>query len=196
MGHWRPKPTSLGTSSWWLFEALHARFLTLEQRRTFSHHSSNLRQRESSGWATWAPGLVGAVKQSWIHWRAEQSQQSLIEERKAHLHKVTKSDLLARHIANDHVPYRKDCSVRVAAQGRQRMHRRSQAKGVYAVSFDLAGPFSPGLGYDTTASGRDRHQGYRYFLACAFTIPVPTDGVDPSTAPPPSTSAPCTHFAT
>ena len=32
MGHSRPKPTILGTSSWWLFEALHARFLTAEQR--------------------------------------------------------------------------------------------------------------------------------------------------------------------
>ena len=124
------------------------------------------------------------MKQAWYQWRIEQGQQPLIEERKAHLSKVTKFELLERHINNDHVPYRKDCSVCVAAQGRQRMHRRSQAKGVYAASFDLVGPYPPGQGYDTTASGRDRHHGYRYFLACAFTIPMPPYGVLPPESAP------------
>ena len=77
------------------------------------------------------------------------------------------------------------------------MHRRSQAKGVYAASFDLAGPYPPGQGYDTTASGRDRHHGYRYFLACAFTIPMPPYGVLPPesapTAVPSGSPAPATE---
>ena len=113
MGHCRPKPTSVGTSSWWLFETLHARFLTAEQRGMFGKPSSSLSQRlkDSPSWAAWAPGLIWAVKQAWSQWRIEQTKQPWIEERKAYLSKVTKSDLLERHINNDHIPYRKDCGV-------------------------------------------------------------------------------------
>ena len=51
-------------------------------------------------------------------------------------------------------------------------HRRAAKTGVYSASFDLAGPFIPGRSYDPAASGRDRGLGYKYFLACAFTVPL------------------------
>ena len=82
-----------------------------------SKQASSLSQRlkDSPSWAAWAPGLTWAVKQAWPQWRNEQTKQPLIEERKAYLSKVTKADLLERHIHNDHIPYRKDCSVCVCS---------------------------------------------------------------------------------
>ena len=77
-----------------------------------------------------------------------------------------------RHEAQDHVPYRKGCPICVAAQGRQTSHRRAAVVGVYAASFDIAGPFISGRSFDPVSSGRDRGLGYKYFLACAFTIPL------------------------
>ena len=93
--------------------------------------------------------------------------------RKALLARLTQEEAWVRHRANDHVPYRKGCPVCVAAQGRQRSHRRADFQGVFSASFDVAGPFVSGRSFDPVSSGRDRGLGYKYFLACAFTVPLP-----------------------
>ncbi|CAE7203000.1 true, partial [Symbiodinium sp. CCMP2456] len=43
--------------------------------------------------------------------------------------------------------------------------------GVHSLSVDISGPFIKGRSYDVEASGRDKGDGYRYFLAGAYTIP-------------------------
>ena len=71
----------------------------------------------------------------------------------------------------------------IASQGRQRSHWRSSCTTVHSASFDLAGPFVPGRAFDPIASGRDRGQGYKYFLACAFTMPVTASAASEAAGP-------------
>ena len=171
LGHSRPKPTTVATSSWFLFEALHARFLDSEERRQFVADIQG-RVRASATWARWAPGLTDLVLQSWKKWGAEQGLWPEVQDRQRYLAKLTQEEQLRRHQQNDHVPFRKGCPICVAAQGRQRSHWRASFTGIYALSADIAGPFKPGRCWDPTASGRDRGLGYRYFLATAFTFPL------------------------
>ena len=66
-------------------------------------------------------------------------------------------------------------------RGTWRQHRRSQFSSLYEAHFDVAGPFIPGQDFNPMASGRDKGGNYRYFVACAFTIPkrgdLPADPV-------------------
>ena len=155
--------TGLLTSSWFLFEALH---------RIGFARGVQLRERSTRGKGTgWASGLWYAIKTSWKAWKEEGLRAAEIAERRVLLSKLTEAESYARHVANDHVPFRKGCPVCVGAQGRRRAHWRTSHPGVHSASFDLAGPFLDGLGYDPEASGRDRGRGYRYFLACSYTVP-------------------------
>ena len=90
----------------------------------------------------------------------------------AHLERLTEEQRQKRHEQQDHVPFRKGCPVCIGAQARQRSHWRASVKSVYSASFDIAGPFKAGRSFDATASGRDKGRGYKYFLACAFTVPL------------------------
>ena len=104
-------------------------------------------------------------------------------ERRVVLRKLTEEESYARHVAQDHVPYRKGCPICIGAQGRQRSHWRSSFPGVHSLSVDVAAPLIPGRSWDVEASGRDKGQGYRFFLACAYTIP---GGFTPSVDPVPA----------
>ena len=172
LGHPRPKPTTLATNSWFLYEALHARFLTPEERKTFvaGPESVSSRVQVSATWALWAPGLTGLVLKAWLAWGKEKGLWPEIRDRQQYLAKLTQEEQLRRHV--HHVPFRKGCPICVAAQGRQRSHWRAAFKGIYAVSADIAGPFKPGRCRDPVASGRDKGLGYKYFLATAFTLPL------------------------
>ena len=173
-GHVRPKPTSFATNSWFLYEALDQQFLTESERQRFGKGPSagKSRLQEAPTWARWAPGLSAAVQAAWCSWKREQGEQGVVEERKLWLAKLTEDEMFQRHVGNDHVPFRKGCPVCIAAQGRQRSHWRAAVTGLYSASFDLAGPFVDGHSFDPVASGRDKGRGYRFFLACAFTVPV------------------------
>ena len=127
---------------------------------------------ESHHWACWAPGLTARVRQAWADWGRERGLWLEVEERKNLLAKLTEEAMRKRHEDNDHIPFRKGCPVCISAQGRQRSHWRAAVGQVYAASFDIAGPFVSGQCFDPVSSGRDRGRGYRYFLACAFTIPL------------------------
>ena len=88
------------------------------------------------------------------------------------------------HERNDHVPYKRGCPICIAAQGRQKSHWRSGHTGQFSASFDIAGPFIAGRSFDPVSSGRDKGQGYRYFLACAYSMPLPPTFVLGSKDPP------------
>ena len=173
-GHSRPKPTVFATNSWFLYESLHMRVLTRLQRARFGTGpaSGQARLQQSPLWGRWAPGLTACVIQAWVYWGREQGLWDEVQLRKAMLTKLKEEEAWRRHLDSDHVPFRKGCPVCVAAQGRQRCHWRSTARNVSSASFDLAGPFISGRGYDPAASGRDRGLGYKYFLACAYTLAV------------------------
>ena len=94
-----------------------------------------------------------------------------VAERQGLLKKLTQEEAYARHVAHDHVLYLKGCPICIGAQGRQRSHWRSSFVGVHSASFDIAGPFVSGQAYNVEASGRDKGTGYKYFLACAYTVP-------------------------
>ena len=174
LGHERPKPTSFASNSWLLYEVLQNQFLTKEERDCFPCGPSDAdhRLKVSKGWACWAPGLAQAVRQAWDQWRHEQSAPEEILQRQILLKAMTAEQRHQCHLDNDHVPFQKGCPVCVAAQGRQRSHRRQAVTGVYGASFDIAGPFVPGQGFDAVSSGRDLGHGYKYFLACAYSIPI------------------------
>ena len=174
LGHVRPKPSMLATTSWFLFESLEGQLLTEAERSWFGKGPLDVRSRlqESASWARWAPGLTSLVWQAWNAWALERGLWTEVEARKGILAKLTHEEQLRRHADQDHTPFRKGCPVCIASQGRQRSHWRASATGLYSASFDLAGPYIAGQGYDPVASGRDKGQEYRYFLACAFTVPV------------------------
>ena len=187
LGHPRPKPTTVATTSWFLYEALHAQFLTDEERKGFAMGPWNVasRIRTSAAWALWAPGLTTLVLKSWLKWGMEQGFWQEVKERQGYIAKLTQEEQLKRHLQNDHVPFRKGCPVCVAAQGRQKSHWRASFTGVYAVSADIAGPFKPGRCWDPVASGRDKAFGYKYFLATAFTLPIKKRCSSSEEGPPP-----------
>ena len=157
--------TTVATSSWFLFENLHA----LEQDPGGCGRSENPWCKGRHGWSI---GLLRVIQGAWLGWCAGRERGDSVSERKALLAKLTEDELLRRHIENDHVPYLKGCPTCIAAQGRQRSHWRAGVTSLYSISCDLAGPFKDGLGFDATASGRDRGRGYKYFLSAAYSVPV------------------------
>ena len=175
LGHIRPKPSVVATTSWFLFEELHCRVLSTEDRLRFERLPSTVEERikASQTWSCWAPGLSRLVQKAWAKWGFDQGLWHEVSVRRALLAKLSDQEMQERHEQHDHVPYRKGCPICVAAQGRQGSHWRSGHTGQFAASFDIAGPFVSGKSFDPVASGRDKGQGYRYFLACAYSVPCP-----------------------
>ena len=69
-----------------------------------------------------------------------------------------------RHLEAHHVPFRKDCLQCVMSGGLGLQHRRSKCPNMYALSFDLAGPFEE-LGKD------ERGGKYKYALVAGLRVP-------------------------
>ena len=137
--------------------------------------------------------MVNSVIAAWVRWGQEQGLWEQVNLRRMLLAKLTEEELQRKHAASDHVPFRKGCPICIQSQGRQRSHWRASHTGLYSASFDIAGPFTPGRSFDPTASGRDKGTGYRYFLACAFSVPVFSEAADAgSSEVPPKEEGPTT----
>ncbi|CAE7837355.1 RE1 [Symbiodinium sp. CCMP2592] len=163
--------TTLLTSSWFLYETLHAN-RTSDEIRLFLKGLSDLRKlwgHESPG--GWTLGLRRAIRGAWLRWKEELGKSEEVTQRRALLAKLTEEEAYAKHVEQDHVPYRKGCPICISAQGRQRSHWRSSFPDLHALSVDMAGPFVSGQAFNVEASGRDRGGGYRYMLAFAYAIP-------------------------
>ena len=173
--HPRPKPSVVATTSWFLFEELHQQVLTASERAAFDPlpKSVGARIQASSTWSRWAPGLSDRVHRAWCVWGEERGLWAEVQARKVLLAKLTEEEMQTLHERNDHIPYRKGCPVCISAQSCQRSHWRAAQTGMFSASCDLAGPFVLGKCFDPVASGRDKGLNYRYFLACAFTVPLP-----------------------
>ncbi|OLP79397.1 Gag-Pol polyprotein [Symbiodinium microadriaticum] len=69
-----------------------------------------------------------------------------------------------KHIASHHIPFRKDCLQCVMSGGLGLQHRRVKRPTMYALAFDLAGPFKE-LGRD------DRGGKYKCVLVAGLRVP-------------------------
>ncbi|CAE7422676.1 GIP [Symbiodinium sp. CCMP2456] len=81
------------------------------------------------------------------------------------------------HVERGHWPYRRDCSVCLAASGTGRPARRVVHRDAYVMSLDIAGPFAE-KGKDEVRGGK-----YKFVLAATYLFPkireVPEDAPIP-----------------
>ncbi|OLP98838.1 Retrovirus-related Pol polyprotein from transposon TNT 1-94 [Symbiodinium microadriaticum] len=118
--------------------------------------------------SVWPHGFRITVADAIHEWRSGESPVVL---RKV----MTKKELdeWKAHVERGHWPYRRDCSVCLAASGTGRPARRVIHRDAYVMSLDIAGPFAD--------KGRDevRGQRYRFVLAATYLYPkvreVPED---------------------
>ena len=165
------RESELLTSSWFLYEAVHEVRIAPEVRASWERPYGDIKIRGKPERVGWSGGLLRVVQGAWCRWCALGCQVAEASERRLWLSKLTAEELYARHVANDHVPYLKGCPDCIRAQGRQRSHWRGSFTGIHSASFDIAGPFVPGQAFNPEVSGRDKGGGYRYFLACAYSVP-------------------------
>ncbi|CAE7203184.1 GIP, partial [Symbiodinium sp. CCMP2456] len=171
-------PSGLVTSSWFLFETLHEVRVrgdvkeALEVLRRFCPNGIGMSK------VGWTGQLLRVVQGAWTQWTSEVSRSDEAVERQALLKRLSEAESYARHVARDHSPFRKGCPICIMSQGRRRSHWRTSHPVVHALSADIAGPFRAGQSYDEEASGRARHGGYRFFLACSYTVPQSFDFPD------------------
>ena len=68
-----------------------------------------------------------------------------------------------KHIVCGHIPFRRESGECLRAAGRDRPRTRQEHPDAYALSLDIAGPFSP---------GQDQDQGHpKYFVVAVITVP-------------------------
>ncbi|CAE7253758.1 GIP [Symbiodinium sp. CCMP2592] len=82
--------------------------------------------------------------------------------------KFTQADW-EQHVANNHVPYRRDCAVCVHGAGNGRRHHGVVHPDVYCMSADIAGPIRV-KGKDPE-SRNHRPATFKYFLAVSYRFP-------------------------
>ena len=119
------------------------------------------------GGSVWPMELVAhlaGVLRSWTGLRSRESllaaltQRTTSLEEPATLYKFNKEEWKL-HLQRDHLPYRRDCRVRIErASGKP--HRRVTHPTAYSMAVDLAGPFrNPGVG------------GYKYLMVGCYRFP-------------------------
>ena len=145
LGHVSDKPTTIGTN---LPDLRDLQGLKGDPKGPWSGDSKLL--------AEWAPGFVKAIAralQTWPHYR---------------LVRMTPADW-EQHVANNHIPFRRDCAVCVHGSGTGRRHVGVAHPDVYCMSADVAGPIR--------VEGRDpesrnhRPATFKYFLAVSYRFP-------------------------
>ena len=104
----------------------------------------------------WAPGFVQAIVYALQRWPCYR------------LMKFTQADW-EQHVANHHVPYRRDCAVCVHGAGNGRRHQGVVHPDVYCMSADIAGPIRV-KGKDPE-SRNHRPATFKYFLAVSYRFP-------------------------
>ena len=121
LGHVSDKPTTVGTN---LPDLRDLQGLKGETKGPWKGDSKQL--------ATWAPGLVEAIALALRKWPQYK------------VYRVTPADW-ERHVANNHIPYRRDCAVCVHGAGVGRRHAGVTHPDAYCMSADVAGPIrTPG----------------------------------------------------
>ena len=161
LGHPRRKPTTLGTN----IRYLHQLEGLTDHRRPgdLPAVTSSLGEKtaESRSWAAWPLDFKIEITKGILL----QIGQVEDEELKDVDHKVAKltSEQWKQHVANDHLPYSRECPVCLQGSGKNRPHRKVQRPDALTLSVDICGPFRPGV---------DRRKKAKYFMVGVFSIPV------------------------
>ena len=168
LGHPKRKPSSMMTTSWYVYENLHG-LSGPGSGKALCQESSPHKGFASSQWAEWAPGLVHVLQEGWrehVRTRACPSVRLSAAAARQDMLRALSPEWQA-HLAADHVPYRKDCEVCLQAASRGRLHYKHDHASFYSLSSDICGPFAPGQ--DVTGKKK-------YFVV--FTMRLPTgDGM-------------------
>ena len=146
LGHAGEKPTTVGTN---LPDLRDLRGLQGEA-------SQGCCSADSRVSPVWAPGFVQAIVYALQRWPCYR------------LMKFTQADW-EQHVANNHVPYRRDCAVCVHGAGNGRRHKGVVHPDVYCMSADIAGPIRV-KGKDPE-SRNHRPATFKYFLAVSYRFP-------------------------
>ena len=106
------------------------------------------RMKASRAWATWAPGLIAAVREALrLHVKRGDSLRTAVaaEPKTAKLN----MDQWKNHVLQGHQPFRKDCRACIECMGKDGAHRRLRggehgSVPSYCMSADIVGPFVTG----------------------------------------------------
>ena len=146
LGHAGDKPTTVGTN-----------LPDLRDLQVLQGEVSQVRcSADSRVSPVWAPGFVEAIVYALQRWPCYR------------LMKFTQADW-EQHVANNHVPYRRDCAACVAGAGTGRRHQGVTHPDVYCMSADIAGPIRV-KGKDPE-SRNHRPATFKYFLAVSYRFP-------------------------
>ena len=145
LGHVSDKPTTVGTN---LPDLRDLQGLKGETKGPWKGDSKQL--------AAWAPGLVDAIALALRKWPQYK------------VYRVTQADW-ERHVANNHIPYRRDCAVCVHGAGVGRRHAGVAHPDAYCMSADVAGPIrTPGRDPE---SRNHKPATFKYFLSVSYRFP-------------------------
>ena len=145
LGHVSDKPTTVGTN---LPDLRDLQGLKGETKGPWKGDSKQL--------AAWAPGLVDAIALALRKWPQYR------------VYRVTQADW-ERHVANNHIPYRRDCAVCVHGAGVGRRHAGVAHPDAYCMSADVAGPIrTPGRDPE---SRNHKPATFKYFLSVSYRFP-------------------------
>ena len=136
------KPTSL---------ALNMEFMVPEDRGPPKAFLKTKHEVSSSELARWAPGMMREIARSIT---------VNIQKRRVTMKALSWQE----HLAQGHVPFRRDCAVCQRAAARDRPHRAQGIAAPCVLSLDLTGPFV--LGHDIDGDLK------KYLLVGAYTWPV------------------------
>ena len=136
------KPTSL---------ALNMEFMVPEDRGHLKAFLKTKHEVSSSELARWAPGMMREIARSIT---------VNIQKRRVTMKALSWQE----HLAQGHVPFRRDCAVCQRAAARDRPHRAQGIAAPCVLSLDLTGPFV--LGHDIDGDLK------KYLLVGAYTWPV------------------------
>ena len=111
----------------------------------------------SSNLSDWAPGMKTAIVLALERWSFRPA-----------LRPMTKKQW-RDHIARNHLPFRRDCSICVTSGGTGRRHGKIEHPSQFTLSADVAGPLKrPGL--DSNSRGVSAKP-FKYLLAGTFRFP-------------------------
>ena len=146
LGHAGDKPTTVGTN-----------LPDLRDLQVLQGEVSQVRcSADSRVSPVWAPGFFEAIVYALQRWPCYR------------LMKFTQADW-EQHVANNHVPYRRDCAACVSGAGTGRRHQGVTHPDVYCMSADIAGPIRV-KGKDPE-SRNHRPATFKYFLAASYRFP-------------------------
>ena len=193
LGHVRRKPTTLGMiGPGWCLQPVRGASQVCNQ----APHPTQGFTTVSGEWAAWAPGLktrivafvsfqislrcpssasFGSDSSSTEGEEDSEAAKSLRPAAKVMSREEIQRSSWAQHLAQDHLPRRRDCYHCLAGEFPHKAHHRVSIPQAYCLGVDLLGPLVPGE--------HETGKGIRYGLVGVYTFPKVLTPMDPSQRP-------------